>query len=54
MAAFLQTVLTTSMHGSIVILAVLLLRLVLRKAPKKVYMSALDAGRNPSVAADSH
>ena len=35
MAAFLQTVLTTSMHGSIVILAVLLLRLVLRKAPKK-------------------
>lgn len=35
MAAFLQTVLTTSFHGSIVILAVLLLRLVLRKAPKK-------------------
>ena len=29
MAAFLQTVLTTSFHGSIVILAVLLLRLVL-------------------------
>ena len=35
MAAFLQTVLTTSFHGSIVILAVLLLRLVLKKAPKK-------------------
>ena len=35
MGAFLQTVLTTSFHGSIVILAVLLLRLVLRKAPKK-------------------
>ena len=35
MAAFLQTVLTTSFHGSIVILAVLILRLVLRKAPKK-------------------
>jgi len=35
MNAILQTVLTTSFHGSIVILAVLLLRLVLRKAPKK-------------------
>ena len=35
MATFLQTVLMTSFHGSIVILAVLLLRLVLRKAPKK-------------------
>ena len=35
MASFLQTVLTTSAHGSIVILAVLLLRMVLRKAPKK-------------------
>ena len=35
MTTFLQTVLTTSAHGSIVILAVLLLRLVLRKAPKK-------------------
>lgn len=35
MNAFFQTVLTTSFHGSIVILAVLLLRLVLRKAPKK-------------------
>ena len=35
MAAFLQTILTTSFHGSIVILAVLILRLVLRKAPKK-------------------
>lgn len=35
MAAFLQTVLTTSFHGSIVILSVLILRLVLRKAPKK-------------------
>lgn len=31
----LQTILTTSFHGSIVILAVLLLRLVLKKAPKK-------------------
>ncbi|MGN0977054.1 MAG: M56 family metallopeptidase, partial [Faecousia sp.] len=35
MNAFFQTVLTTSFHGSIVILVVLLLRLVLRKAPKK-------------------
>lgn len=35
MYAFFQTVLTTSFHGSIVILAVLLLRLVLRRAPKK-------------------
>ena len=35
MAAILQTILTTSFHGSIVILAVLLLRLVLKKAPKK-------------------
>ena len=32
---FFQTVLTTSLHGSIVILAVLALRLVLKKAPKK-------------------
>ena len=32
---FFQTILTTSFHGSIVILAVLLLRLVLKKAPKK-------------------
>lgn len=35
MTTFLQTVLNTSFHGSIVILAVLLLRQVLRKAPKK-------------------
>ncbi|MBQ6719658.1 MAG: M56 family metallopeptidase [Oscillospiraceae bacterium] len=35
MADVFQTILTTSFHGSIVILAVLLLRLVLRKAPKK-------------------
>ena len=35
MNTFFQTVLTTSFHGSIVILAVLLLRLILKKAPKK-------------------
>ena len=35
MDRFFQTILTTSIHGSIVIFAVLLLRLVLRKAPKK-------------------
>ena len=35
MYTVLQTILTTSFHGSIVILAVLLLRLVLKKAPKK-------------------
>ena len=35
MNTFFQTLLTTSFHGSIVILVVLLLRLVLRKAPKK-------------------
>ena len=35
MNTFFQTILTTSFHGSIVILAVLLLRLVLKKAPKK-------------------
>ena len=35
MREFFQTILTTSFHGSIVILAVLLLRLLLRKAPKK-------------------
>ena len=35
MNTVLQTFLTTSFHGSIVILAVLILRLVLRKAPKK-------------------
>ena len=35
MTAFFQNVLTASFHGSIVILAVLLLRLVLRKTPRK-------------------
>ena len=35
MEAFFQNVLTASFHGSIVILAVLVLRLVLRKAPRK-------------------
>lgn len=35
MRNFFQTILTTSFHGSIVILAVLLLRQLLRKAPKK-------------------
>lgn len=35
MTAFFQNVLTASFHGSIVILAVLILRLVLRKTPKK-------------------
>lgn len=35
MAEFFQTILTTSIHGSIVIFAVLLLRLVLNKAPRK-------------------
>ena len=35
MSAFLQNLLTASIHGSIVILAVLLLRLLLRKSPKK-------------------
>lgn len=36
MTAFFQNVLTASFHGSIVILAVLLLRLVLRKTPKNL------------------
>ena len=35
MAQFLNNLLTASLHGSVVILAVLLLRLVLRKTPKK-------------------
>ena len=35
MDTFFPTVLSTSIHGSIVILAILLLRLVLKKAPKK-------------------
>ena len=35
MSAFLQNLLTASIHGSIVILAVILLRLILRKTPKK-------------------
>lgn len=35
MDTFFPTVLTTSIYGSIVILAVLLLRLILKKAPKK-------------------
>ena len=35
MSEFLQNLLTSSIHGSIVILAVILLRLVLRKTPKK-------------------
>ena len=36
MATVFQRVLSTSIHGSIVILAVLLLRLILNKAPKKL------------------
>ena len=35
MAQFLNNLLTASIHGSIVILAVILLRLILRKTPKK-------------------
>lgn len=35
MDTFIQRILSTSIHGSIVILVVLLLRLLLRKAPKK-------------------
>ena len=35
MTVFLQSLLTASVHGSIVILAVLLLRLLLRKTPRK-------------------
>lgn len=35
MREFFQTILTASFHGSIVILVVLLLRLILKKAPKK-------------------
>ncbi len=35
MAQFLENLLTASIHGSIVILAVILLRLVLRKTPRK-------------------
>ena len=35
MTAFLQNLLTASLHGSVVIVAVLLIRLVLRKTPKK-------------------
>ena len=35
MPALFQNILSASFHGSIVILAVMLLRLVLRKAPKK-------------------
>ena len=35
MAQFLDNLLTASIHGSIVILAVILLRLILRKTPKK-------------------
>ena len=35
MEQFLRNLLTASIHGSVVILAILLLRLVLRKTPKK-------------------
>ena len=35
MAQFLNNLLTASIHGSVVILAVILLRLILRKTPKK-------------------
>ena len=35
MAQFLNNLLTASIHGSVVILAVTLLRLILRKTPKK-------------------
>ena len=34
MAQFLENLVTASFHGSIVILAVILLRLILRKTPK--------------------
>ena len=36
MSEFLQNLLTASIHGSIVILAVILLRLILRKTPKSI------------------
>ena len=35
MTQFISNLLTASIHGSVVILAVLLLRLVLRRTPKK-------------------
>ena len=35
MGALFENVLTASFHGSVVIVAVLILRLILRKAPKK-------------------
>ncbi len=35
MNTFFQSLLTASFHGSIVILAVILLRLLLKKTPKK-------------------
>ena len=35
MAQFLNNLVTASIHGSVVILAVILLRLLLRKTPKK-------------------
>ena len=52
MAQFLNNLLTASIHGSIVILAVILLRLILRKTPKKVYLPSLASCGYPSV--DAH
>lgn len=37
MKAFLENLVTASIHGSVVILAVILLRLVLRKTPRKYF-----------------
>ena len=48
MTQFLTNLLTASFHGSIVILAVILLRLILKKAPKKVLLFAVATGRHPS------
>ena len=51
MIRFCQNFLTASIHGSVVILAVMLLRLLLKSAPQ-VHLLPLDAGRHP--AADAH
>lgn len=52
MIRFCQNLLTASIHGSVVILAVMLLRLLLKKNAPQVHLLPLDAGRHP--AADAH
>lgn len=52
MIRFCQNLLTASIHGSVVILAVMLLRLLLKKTPRKYICFLWILGRHPT--ADAH